>query len=391
METTINWSILRRHFLLVVYEKIKRTDMGRENKYCIIMAGGIGSRFWPVSRNAKPKQFLDILGTGSSFLQETFRRFQKIVPADNILIVTSEQYKDLVKEQLPMMKDENILLEPHRRNTAPCIAYATYKLYKKDSEAVVVVAPSDHLILNEELFLNTISNALDYAASHNELFTLGIKPTRPETGYGYIQTNSNERMEINGNVAYGVKTFTEKPNAELAKVLVESGEFLWNSGIFIWNLETIKGELEKYLPEIANSFKDGAEVYYTPAEEAFIKGVYEACNGISIDYGVMEKTDKSWVFEASFGWSDLGTWHSLYCQSEKDAQGNMVKASEVMMDGVRESIVVSQKQGKLVVIKGLDNYMVVDTDDVLMICPRDEVAFKNVITDLTVNEMNKYQ
>lgn len=365
--------------------------MSGENKYCIIMAGGIGSRFWPVSRNAKPKQFLDILGTGSSFLQETFRRFQKIVPTDNILIVTSEQYSDLVKEQLPMMKDENILLEPHRRNTAPCIAYATYKLYKKDPKAVVVVAPSDHLILNEDLFLSTISNALDYASEHNELFTLGIKPTRPETGYGYIQTNSSERMEINGNVAYGVKTFTEKPNAELAKVLVESGEFLWNSGIFVWNLETIKGELERFLPEIANSFKDGYDVYYTSGEAGFIKGVYEACNGISIDYGVMEKTDKSWVFEASFGWSDLGTWHSLYCQSHKDDDGNMIKASAAMMDGVKDSIVVSEKSGKLMAIKGLENYMVVDTEDVLMICPRDEVAFKNVITDLTVNEMNKYQ
>ncbi len=362
-----------------------------ENKYCIIMAGGIGSRFWPISRNARPKQFLDILGTGSTFLQETFRRFQKIVPADNILIVTSEQYRDLVKEQLPMMKDENILLEPHRRNTAPCIAYATYKLYNKNPHAVVVVAPSDHLILNEELFLSTISNALDYASVHNELFTLGIKPTRPETGYGYIQTNSSERKEINGNVAYGVKTFTEKPNAELAKVLVESGEFLWNSGIFVWNLETIKGELERFLPEIANSFNDGADVYYTPEEENFIKGVYEGCNGISIDYGVMEKTDKSWVFEASFGWSDLGTWHSLYCQCDKDGNGNMIKVDAAMTDGVKESIVVCNNPDKLVVIKGLDHYMVVDTEDVLMICPRDEVAFKNVITDLTVNEMNKYQ
>ncbi len=365
--------------------------MGRENNYCIIMAGGIGSRFWPVSRNARPKQFLDILGTGSSFLQETFRRFEKIIPADNILIVTSEQYRDLVKEQLPMMKDENILLEPYRRNTAPCIAYATYKLYKKNPRATVVVAPSDHLILNEDIFLNTISNALEYASCHNELFTLGIKPTRPETGYGYIQTNSGEKMEVNGNVAYGVKTFTEKPNAELAKVLVESGEFLWNSGIFIWNLETIKGELERHLPEVANSFKDGAEVYYTPAEDEFIKGVYEACNGISIDYGVMEKTDKSWVFEASFGWSDLGTWQSLYYQSEKDANGNMIKADVVMADDLKESLVVTDKSGKLVVIKGLENYMVVDTDDVLLICPRNEVAFKNVITDLTVNEMNRYQ
>lgn len=365
--------------------------MDRENSYCIIMAGGIGSRFWPVSRNSRPKQFLDILGTGCSFLQETFRRFEKIIPTDNILIVTSEQYKELVKEQLPVMKDENILLEPHRRNTAPCIAYATYKLLKKNPKATVVVAPSDHLILNEELFLSTVSNALEYASTHDELFTLGIKPTRPETAYGYIQINNSERMEINGHVALGVKTFTEKPDAELAKVLVESGEFLWNSGIFVWNLKAISGELEKYLPEIANSFKDGLSVYYTEQEGNYIKGIYEACNGISIDYGVMEKTSKSWVFEASFGWSDLGTWHSLYCQSNKDENKNMVKAGDVMLDKVNDSLIVSENKNKLIVAKGLSNYMIVDTGDVLMICPRNDSDFKNIITDLAVHELNKYQ
>ena len=365
--------------------------MGRENNYCIIMAGGIGSRFWPVSRNTRPKQFLDILGTGSSFLQETFRRFQKIIPTDNILIVTSEQYGALVKEQLPMMKDENILLEPHRRNTAPCIAYATYKLLKKDPKATVVVAPSDHLILNEDLFLATIESALEHASQCDELFTLGIKPTRPETGYGYIQINTGEQKVINGHKAFGVKTFTEKPNAELAKVLVESGEFLWNSGIFVWNLNAISGELEEYLPEIANSFKDGMPVYYTDAEEDYIKGIYEACNGISIDYGVMEKTNKSWVFEASFGWSDLGTWHSLYCQSDRDDNGNMVQAGASMLDKVGNSLILTEKKDKLIVVKGLENYMVVDTNDVLMICPRNEADFKNVITDLAVNELNKYQ
>ncbi len=365
--------------------------MSRENNYCIIMAGGVGSRFWPVSRNARPKQFLDILGTGSSFLQETFRRFQKIIPTDNILIVTSQQYGGLVKEQLPMMKDENILLEPHRRNTAPCIAYATYKLMKKNPEATVVVAPSDHLILNEDLFLQTIESALEHASKNNDLFTLGIKPTRPETGYGYIQINTAEPKSVNGHTAYGVKTFTEKPNAELAKVLVESGEFLWNSGIFVWNLKAISGELEKYLPEIANSFKDGMPVYYTEAEQDYIKGIYEACNGISIDYGVMEKTDKSWVFEASFGWSDLGTWHSLYCQMDKDERGNMVQSGDAMLDNVADSLILTENKEKLVVVKGLNNYMVVDTPDVLMICPRNEVDFKNVITDLAVNELNRYQ
>jgi mannose-1-phosphate guanylyltransferase len=365
--------------------------MSRENNYCIIMAGGIGSRFWPVSRNSRPKQFLDILGTGNSFLQETFRRFQKIIPTDNILIVTSEQYGDLVKEQLPMMKEENILLEPHRRNTAPCIAYATYKLMKKNPEATVVVAPSDHLILNEDLFLETIESALEHASQNDELFTLGIKPTRPETGYGYIQINTAETKVVNGHTAYGVKTFTEKPDAELAKVLVESGEFLWNSGIFVWNLKAISGELETYLPQIANSFKDGMPVYYTDAEKDYIKGIYEACNGISIDYGVMEKTGRSWVFEASFGWSDLGTWQSLYCHNGRDERGNMVQSGAAMLDNVSDSLILTENKEKLIVVKGLSNYMVVDTGDVLMICPRNEADFKNVITDLAVNELNRYQ
>lgn len=355
------------------------------------MAGGIGSRFWPVSRNSMPKQFLDIMGTGRSFLQETFHRFEKIVPAENILIVTSEQYEDLVKEQLPRMKSENILLEPHRRNTAPCIAYATYKLYKKNPNAVVVVAPSDHLIVNEDVFLDTLGCALSFAADHNDLFTLGIKPTRPETGYGYIQTNKARVRNVNGYISYSVKTFTEKPNKELAKVLVESGEFLWNSGIFIWNLEAIKGELEKYLPDIANPFKDGTPCYYTVEEKGYIKGIYEACNGISIDYGVMERTDKSWVFEASFGWSDLGTWDSLYVQSEKDEKNNMISVGESMIEDVNNSIIVSKEKDKLVVVKGLEDYMVVNTDDVLMICPKDDTSFKNIITDLTVNELTKFQ
>ena len=365
--------------------------MDTNNNYCIIMAGGIGSRFWPVSRNGKPKQFLDILGTGKSFLQQTFDRFEKIVPADHILVVTSALYEDLVKEQLPRIKEENILLEPYRRNTAPCIAYATYKLYKKVPDATVVVAPSDHLIRNEEVFLNTIRCALEYAGEHNELFTLGISPDRPETGYGYIQTNRSNFKSIGGHTVYSVKTFTEKPDKELAKVLVESGEFLWNSGIFIWNLRTIKEEMEKHLPDISGPFSDAMPYYYTDKENGYIQEIYEACNGISIDYGVMEKTDKSWVFEASFGWSDLGTWESLYSHWKKDSGGNMVQAPENMIEEVKGSIIVSNEKNKLVVVKGLENYMVVNTDDVLMICPKDEVSFKNVITDLAVNEHSKYQ
>lgn len=365
--------------------------MSRENTYCIIMAGGVGSRFWPVSRNAKPKQFLDFFGTGVSFLQQTYNRFAKIIPAENIIVVTSEQYGELVKEQLPQMLPENILLEPHRRNTAPCIAYATYKLQKKDPDATVVVAPSDHLIINEDIFLNTISCALEYAQEHNDLFTLGIKPNRPETGYGYIQINKDRVRQAGASQIYSVRTFTEKPDLELAKVFVSSGEFLWNSGIFVWNVNAIAQELETYLPDIANQFKDIVPYYYTSEEEAYIKSIYESCNGISIDYGVMEKTSRGWVFETSFGWSDVGTWEALYHLGEKDEDNNLMSVGDSMIDKVQGSIIVSNEEDKLVVVKGLKDFMVINTDDVLLICPRDNVRFKNVITDLTVNEFNKYQ
>lgn len=355
------------------------------------MAGGIGSRFWPVSRNSRPKQFLDILGVGKSFLQQTFERFARIVPEDNILIVTSAQYKALVKEQLPGVSENNILLEPFRRNTAPCIAYATYKLMKKNPEASVVVSPSDHLILNEDIFLDTINNALEFSADHDYLMTLGITPSRPETGYGYIQALKNKQININGHIVYEVKTFTEKPNTELAKIFVESGEFLWNSGIFIWNLKTIKSELELLQPTITDLFNKGNECYYTDKEESFIYKVYEECTGISIDYGVMEQTDKAVVYPVSFGWSDLGTWESLYAQADKDEDENMIRADSMLCGEVKNSIVISEEKDKLVVVKGVDNLMVINTDDVLMICPRDEVTFKSIISDIPLKDFNKYQ
>lgn len=355
------------------------------------MAGGIGSRFWPVSRNSHPKQFLDILGVGKSFLQQTFDRFARIIPKENILVVTSSQYRDLVIEQLPEIPLENILLEPFRRNTAPCIAYATYKLLLKNPNASVVVSPSDHLIINEELFLETISNALDFADENDYLMTLGITPSRPETGYGYIQAVKNKHLDIKGHIVYEVKTFTEKPNAELAKVFVESGEFLWNSGIFIWNLKTIKGELELLQPTISSLFAKGEGVYYTPEEDEFISRVYDECTGISIDYGVMEKTDKAIVYPANFGWSDLGTWESLYAQAEKDSNSNMLRADAMLTGDLKNSIIISEEKDKLVVVKGCDNLMVINTDDVLMICPREEATFKSIIADIPLKDFNKYQ
>lgn len=362
-----------------------------KNYYCIIMAGGVGSRFWPISRNARPKQFLDILDLGKSFLQLTFERFVNIVPAENILIVTAAQYRDLVKEQLPQIKDENILLEPFKRNTAPCIAYATYKLYTQNPDATVIVTPSDHLITGENYFIDTIGSALDYASQCEDLFTIGIKPTRPETNFGYIQVNKSKHKLISEHSAYAVKTFTEKPNADLAKVFVETGEFFWNSGMFIWQLRAIKSEMEKYLPEVANLFKGGEFCYNTPEEQDFIHSVYTDCPAISIDYGVMEKTQKAWVFLSNFGWSDVGTWGSLYERSQnKDGQGNIVKTDNAYLKDITRTIVKMNNKDKLVVARNLDNYLIVDTDDVLMICPKEDVIVKDIVTELALNEKNEY-
>lgn len=355
------------------------------------MAGGVGSRFWPVSRNATPKQFLDILGTGRSFLQATVDRFKRIIPAENILIVTSNQYKELIKEQVPDIPDDNVLLENRKRNTAPCIAYATYKLFKKSPDATVVVSPADHLILNEETFLETIKTALEYASTTDELFTIGIKPTRPETQYGYIQSSRINPKVVNGHAAYAVKTFTEKPNLEMAKVLVKSGEFLWNSGIFVWNLKTIKREMERYLPDVAQLFSDITPYYGTPQEQEKVNEVYDGCASISIDYGIMEKTSHIWVFEASFGWSDLGTWESLYAHNTSDADGNMVKADYQLVEETKNSILVTNEKDKLVVVKGLENYMVISTKDVLLVCPRGDKALKGILADLTINNLSDFQ
>jgi len=355
------------------------------NQYCIIMAGGIGSRFWPLSRNAMPKQFLDILGLGKSFLQLTYERFLRIIPSERILVVTSEQYKDLVRKQLPEILETNILTEPYRRNTAPCIAYATYKLLKTDPQAIVVVAPSDHLITGEEDFLGTIRCALQLAAEKDVLITLGIQPTRPETGYGYIQAVKNEPITIGNHQAYPVKTFTEKPDSELARILVDSGEFYWNSGIFVWSLASIVRQLERWLPEVSLPFRNGISLYNTPHEEKFIKKLYEEIRNVSIDYGVMEKAKNTCVFSATFGWSDLGSWESIYMHQDKDTRGNAVSATSSLLESVKDSFVYSCNQGKLLVVKGLENYIVVDTPDALLICPRDETQFRQLFNDIAHN------
>lgn len=354
------------------------------------MAGGVGSRFWPISRNAKPKQFLDILGVGKTFLQMTYDRFVQIIAPENILVVTSSAYAGFVEEQLPALPKANILLEPFKRNTAPCIAYATYKIKCQNPNATMVVAPSDHVITNEGLFLNTINTALEYASKNDKLVTMGINPTRPEVGYGYIQVNTKQKDLVNGDEVFDVKTFTEKPELELAKVLVESGEFLWNSGIFVWNIETIVREFDKWLPEVADAFSS-CKSYNGENEQEEILKIYSSCETISIDYGVMEKTEKAWVFKALFGWSDLGTWESLYQYVEKDENQNISSVKNLMMSETSGSAIYTDNDSKLMAITGLKDFMVVDTKDVLMICPRNDKSLKNMITDLTVKDKKSFQ
>lgn len=377
----------------------------KNNNYCVIMAGGIGSRFWPFSRNGRPKQFLDFFGTGKSLLQMTVDRFRPLVPIEHILIVTNVIYKDLILEQIPDMTSAQILCEPARRNTAPCIAYAishikglvfqdVYGRRLQQGEQVewdderlnanIVVAPSDHLILQEEEFRHIIAEGLDFVSKNDTLLTLGMKPTRPETGYGYIQMMPGE-----SNLRK-VKTFTEKPNADLAKVFVESGEFLWNSGIFLWNLRTIRHEFLRSLPEIAQTFVQGEWCMGTEYEEDFIQQMFPTCPNISIDYGVMEKAQSVHVMMADFGWSDLGTWGSLYDLSEKDDNKNVtLKCNAAYYDS--KGNIVALPEGHLAVLRGMQDMIVAESDGVLLICPKnDEQQIRQFVSDADTNYGGKF-
>ena len=355
------------------------------------MAGGSGTRFWPLSRNAKPKQFLDVADTGKTFIQSTYERFLRVVPKENILIVTGDRYRDIVMEQLPDLAPENLLLEPYSRNTAPCIAYATYTLLKRDPQARMVVTPSDHMIDNEELFAETIRKAFDYIEENDVLMTLGVVPTRPDTNYGYIQAYGGSDVYKNDKPMQ-VKTFTEKPDRDLAKVFISTGEFFWNAGIFLWKAETIRKKMEKYLPEVTALFKGWENALGTSVEYEFIARAYTGCRNISIDYGVMEKTDKAWMYPVKFGWGDIGTWESLYnIIPEKDANGNAVSAEKTLIENTRNVLVVSPEKKKLIAIKGLEDYMVVDTEDALVICPKDDKKFKDFISGLGMPEYEKYR
>ena len=334
------------------------------NVYCVIMAGGVGARFWPKSRRSKPKQFLDIFDTGKSFIRNTYERFARRVPSENFLIATNAAYKDLVFEHLPELREENILCEPVGRNTAPCIAYAAYSLLKKDPDASMIVSPSDHMILNEQAFDSIIGELLDFIDDHNVLMTVGITPSRPETGYGYIQKSDS-------NIISRVKCFTEKPNLELAKVFVQSGEFFWNSGIFVWKVRDIVAAIERWLPDHHALFSSIVNDLGTPTEAQAIERVFGQCKAVSIDYGVMEKADNVYVRCGDFGWSDVGTWGSVYQLSKKDEYDNAKPEKSCFTYDTHNSI-ISLPKDKVAVISGLDDYIVVDTEDVLMICPRKE-------------------
>ncbi len=359
------------------------------NFYCVIMAGGAGTRFWPVSRASYPKQFIDILGVGKSLLQLTFERFTKIVPAANVYIVTSSEYKDLTLKQLPQIGENQILLEPARRNTAPCIAYSNFRIQQINPDAKIVVAPSDHLILNDQMFIDTILNGLDFVSNNNNLLTLGIKPTRPDTGYGYIQFD--ETINYN-NIAdlRKVKAFTEKPNYEFAKFFVDSGEFYWNSGIFLWSLKSIQEAFRTHLPDVYTLFNEQATSFNTPDESRAINEIYPICQNISIDYGVMEKADNVAVLGSHFGWSDLGTWTSLYENLPKNNENNVSDGDNIALYNTSNSIIYAPDD-KLVVVQGLNNYIVVDTPDALLICNKDEEQnVKFIVNDIKSKSGNRF-
>lgn len=337
------------------------------SNYCVIMAGGIGSRFWPISRTALPKQFIDILGTGKTLLQQTYERFIKIIPPENIYIVTNEEYCNIVKDQLPTIPWENIIGEPMRRNTAPCILYANIKIALKNPEANIVVSPADHLIINEEKFLDDIQEGLKFISLSNSLLTLGITPNRPATGYGYIQMeNADDDSKF-----IKVKTFTEKPHLELAKFFLKSGDFLWNSGIFLWKNKSIDIAFKEYLPELYDLFFENINCFNTKNEKSVINSIYSDAKSISIDFGVMEKAQNVYVLKTDFGWSDLGTWNSLYNLQEKDDNKNVIINDNVIINHSFGNYINSTSKDRILVLKDLDDYIVVDTDSALLICKRE--------------------
>lgn len=353
------------------------------NNFAIIMAGGIGSRFWPLSNKQKPKQFIDILGTGKTLIQQTYERLIKICPSKNIYVVTGKEYFNIVQEQIAELDINNILCEPYRRNTAPCIAYATYKIFLKSKNANIIVAPSDHIILDGEIFSKCIQEGLDFVKNNKYLLTLGVIPNRPETGYGYIQKSREKEGYPN---IQEVKSFTEKPDLELANIFIKSGDFIWNSGIFLWNVNTIIEAYKKHLSSLIGLFEDGLGYINTNKETEFISNIYAETHAISIDYGILEKADNVCVLCADFGWSDLGTWKSYHELSQKDNNNNVIKNNNHELVDTKNCI-INISNDKTIVIQGLDNYLITENNDTLLICNRDyEESIKKISEKINIKK-----
>lgn len=353
------------------------------NNFCVIMAGGVGTRFWPLSKTARPKQFLDILNTGRTLIQDTVDRFKDICPPENIYIVTNRIYTALVKEQLPLIPEENILLEPQRKNTAPCIAYANARIMRRNPDANIIVAPSDHLITNTSDFRNDILKGLEFVSGNDVLLTIGIRPTRPETGYGYIQVSNEDGAS---NRVLKVKTFTEKPDINMAKVFVQSGDFYWNSGMFLWNIKAINKAFSVYLQEVDLLFRDASPQIGTSDEPVAIGKVYSECKNISVDYGIMEKAENVYVICSDLGWSDLGTWGSLFENMSKTQNNNVIDGKNVFLYNT-DNCIINISGNKLLAVNGLSGYIVVESDNSILICKKeDEQQIRQIVNDILIRK-----
>lgn len=351
------------------------------------MAGGAGTRFWPISTADVPKQYLNVGNTGKTFIQQTVARFNALIPAERVIVVGNANHEEIIRRQLPDIPSENILLEPYKRDTAPCVAYAALSILKRDPDAVMVVVPSDHIIMDVEGFCSVIEGAVAYVKGNDVLMTIGITPTRPDTNYGYIQAS---QFHTKGTPV-AVKTFTEKPDADLARVFIQSGEFLWNSGIFVWKAETIIKQYEKFLPQMAAQFNGWQTALGTVMEQDFIEKAYADCLKISVDYGIMEKTDDAWVYPAEFGWYDIGTFESMYSFiQEKDASGNASNVRNMLM-GCKNNLILSTDPDKLVAVCDLEGYVVVDTGKALLVCPREDKRLREFLSNLAMPEFESYR
>ncbi|MBL6964848.1 MAG: mannose-1-phosphate guanylyltransferase [Bacteroidetes bacterium] len=354
--------------------------------YTVIMAGGVGSRFWPLSKQRYPKQFLDVLNTGRSLFQATYERFAQICPKENIYVVANADYGPIIRDQIPGIQDDQILLEPAARNTAPCVAYAIYKITQKDDKATMVVAPSDHLIMNEGIFLKSIQSAFEFAFQNDVLVTLGITANRPDTGYGYIQFIEDQSTEG----FFKVKTFTEKPSLEIAERFVESGEFLWNAGIFIWNVKAAADAIHNYLPEVESCLDFDEEIYFTDKEEQAIKQAYTECPTISIDYGIMEKAENVFVLPGDFGWSDIGTWNSLFQYVEKDKDNNAIKGKFIFTRNTKNCI-INISNDKLLAVNNVKDLIIVESENIILVADKSqEQDIRHVVNEIKSKYREKF-